>query len=167
MNGKKQRAFFLSVYPSSRGFAFVLFEGPTTPFDWGSKEVRERKKNAKTLEHIKRLVERYEPEVLVFEALTSKSRRSDRVVRLYRMLTHYAATRNLTVRRYTRDEVRACFASVGAVRKQEIAAAIAEQMPEFKHRIPRVRKPWMSESYQQGLFDAAALGVTHYAHATR
>jgi len=163
MNDAIDRQFVLAVYPSSHGFAFVLFERPDAPFDWGMKQIRKRNKNAQTLEWIKKLVDRYEPEVLVFEAPSAKSKRTDRIVRLYRMLTHFAIIEQLSVSRYTRAEVRSCFATVGASTKYEIARVIANQIPAFMHRLPPVRKIWMSEDPRQSLFDAAALGIAHYA----
>jgi len=45
MNGLRRYALVLSIYPNTRGFAFVLFEGPLSPFDWGVKEVRGRGKH--------------------------------------------------------------------------------------------------------------------------
>lgn len=158
--------FALAVYPTCHGFSFVLFEGPDAPFDWGIKEVRERQKNAKTLEGVQAIVERYRPEVLIIEDTAHGSRRTTRIRRLYRMLAHLAATEEIEVVRYTRADICACFASVGAKTKYEIAKAIAKEIPAFMHRLPPVRKIWMSEDPRQSLFDAAALGITHYAAIT-
>jgi Holliday junction resolvasome RuvABC endonuclease subunit len=163
MTNPTERHFVFAVYPTSRGFAFALFEGEGILFDWGTTEIREKKKNARTLERIRRLIERYEPEVMVIEAITNRSRRSDRILRLYKMLLQYAGTKGLDVRSYSRIEVRECFVAVGAKTKYEIAKAIAIQIPELAHRLPPVRKLWMSEDARQSLFDAAALGIAHYA----
>ena len=59
----------LAIYPFRDGFAFVLFEGPANPFDWGVKEVKKRHKNAKILAAVKKIIDRYRPEVLVIEAM--------------------------------------------------------------------------------------------------
>ena len=158
-------SFVLALYPTSHGFSFVLFEGPDAPFDWGVKEVREKRKNPKVLDDVKALIELYHPEVLVMEDTDKgKIRRAARIRRLYRMLRHLASIEEIDVHRFTRADIRACFASVGAVTKYEIAKAIATQIPAFAHRLPRVRKLWMSEDPRQGLFDAAALGLTYYAN---
>ena len=158
----------LAIYPFSRGFAFVLFEGPESPFDWGVKEIKEKHKNTKTLDAIKKLIDRYRPEVLVIEDTDGKeSRRTSRIRKLYRMLVHLAAVEYVDVRRCSREEVTKCFASIGARTKYEIAKAIAAQIPAFLHRMPLFRKPWMSEDPRQSLFDAAALGLTYYARGIR
>lgn len=154
----------LAVYPFSRGFAFVFFEGPDSPFEWGVREIKEKHKNTKALEAIKKLVDQYRPEVLVIEDTTDGgSRRTSRIRKLYRMLVHFAKAEYVDLYRCSKTEVKECFASVGAGTKYEIAKAIATQIPAFAYRIPRFRKPWMSEDPRQSLFDAAALGLTYYA----
>lgn len=164
MTRRTHPPFILSVYPTSHGFAFVLFEGPEAPFDWGVKDIREKKKNTKILDDVRTIIERYHPEILVIEDTSMRHvRRVARIKRLYRMLRHLADVEQLDVHRYTRGDIRACFAPVGAVTKYEIAQAIATQIPAFAHRLPRVRKLWMSEDPRQSLFDAAALGLTYYA----
>lgn len=159
--------FVLSVYPTSHGFAFVLFEGPETPFDWGIKDIRDRQRTTKTLDAVQAIMTRYLPDVLVLEDTGLGSRRTIRIRRLYQMLNHLADTQGVPVVRYSRNDVRKCFSAVGARTKYEIAKAIANQIPAFTHRLPPVRKIWMSEDPRQSLFDAAALGITHYASHPR
>lgn len=154
----------LALYPTSRGFAFVFFEGPESPYEWGVKEIKEKHKNRKTLEAIKKLIDQYRPEVLVIEDTSERgSRRTSRIRKLYRMLAHTADAEYVDVSRCTKREIQACFKPVGARTKYEIAKAIALQIPAFAHRMPRIRKPWMSEDPRLSLFDAAALGLTYYA----
>lgn len=163
MNHAYQQTFVLAFYPTTHGYAFVLFEGEQAPFDWGVKEIRERDKNARTLDELEKLLDRYHPEALVIEDTTRyRSRRVTRIKRLHRMIGHRAASRGIDVYRYSREDIRKCFVSVGAVTKYEIAKAVATHNPSFAHRLPRKRKIWMSEDPRQSLFDAAALGLTHY-----
>lgn len=157
--------FILAVYPTCQGFAFVLFEGPLSPFDWGVKDIRETQKNVATLDAIRRLVGKYQPEAVVIEDTSHGSRRTTRIRRLYQMLGHLADTEGIPLFRYSRGDIRNCFASVGAKTKYEIAKAIASEIPCFTHRLPPIRRIWMSEDPRQSLFDAAALGITHYARA--
>lgn len=154
----------LSIYPTTRGFAFALFEGPESPVDWGIKAVRGSMKNSHTLDQVQELFERYEPDVVIIENTDENgSRRSARIRRLYRSLGHLASSRSAGVHCYSRDDIRKIFASVGAATKYEIAKAIATQMPAFSHRLPRVRKLWLSEDPRQSLFDALALGAVYYS----
>lgn len=154
----------LAVYPFSRGFAFVLFEGPESPFDWGVKEIKEKHKNVKTLDEIKKLIDQYRPEAIIIEETGEKgSRRSSRIRKLYRMLVHLSVTEYVDLYRYPDSAVKKYFASIGAHHKYEIAKAIANLIPAFAHRMPRIRKAWMGADPRQGLFDAAALGLVYYA----
>ncbi len=168
MNDAKPQNLVLSIYPFNRGFSFVLFEGPESPFEWGVKEIRDKHKNSRTLEEIKKLIDQYRPEVLVIEqTCDDSSRRNARIRKLYRMLIHFAKAEYVDLYRCSRNDVKKCFASVGASTKYEIAKAITTQIPAFAHRIPRIRKPWMSEDPRQSLFDAAALGLTYFAQGIR
>lgn len=143
----------------------MLFEGPSSPFDWGVKEIRAYK-NVRTVAEVKRLIDRYRPEVLVIEDTTGKhSRRSARIRKLHRMLTHLSAAEFVDLHRCSRSEVKACFASVGAVTRHEIAKAIATQIQAFVPHIPRRRRQWMSEHPRESLFNAAALGLAYFARS--
>lgn len=168
MTNENLQSLVLAIYPFSRGFAFVLFEGPDSPFDWGVKEIKEKHKNTKTLAEIKKIIDRYRPEVLVIEDTTAKnSRRTSRIRKLYRMLVHLSKAEYVDLHRYSRAAVNSCFAAVGARTKYDIAKAIAIQIPAFTHRMPRLRRVWMSEDPRQSLFDAAALGLTYYSRSIR
>lgn len=153
----------LAIYPTVRGYAFVLFEGPESPFDWGINEIRGKTKNASSVECITQLIDQYQPTVLVMENfLHPKCRRAPRIRKLYRSLVDVANATHLEVKLYDRSTVKSCFSSAGAGTKFEIALALARHIPAFKHRLPPLRKIWMSEDPRQSLFDAAALGVTYY-----
>jgi hypothetical protein len=153
----------LTLYPFSRGFAFVLFEAPKSPVDWGVKEIKEKHRNDKTLAAIKVLVERYRPVVMVIEETGEhRYRRTSRIRKLYRMLTKYTTSERIDLHRIEQHAIWEHFAGSGALTKYEVAKAIVHQVPGFAHRMPRIRKPWMSADPRQSLFDAAALGILFY-----
>lgn len=164
MSHKQFESFILAIYPSARGFAFVVFEGPESPFDWGTKEFRGADKNAHSLNAIRELIERYRPDAIVIEDFTDDgTRRSSRIRGLYRSIVQLAQTECIDLFRYSKTQVRHCFGAAGLMTKYDIATAIARHIPAFGHRLPPLRKTWMSEDGRQNLFDAAALGLTHYA----
>lgn len=163
MSGTYQENPILAVYPFSRGFAFVLFEGPESPYDWGVREIKEKHRNVRSLEAVKALIDRYRPEAMVIEDTHERRyRRSSRIRKLYRMLAHLAATEFVELYRFPQQAVKRHFDGIGASTKYEIARAVSQQIPAFAHRLPRVRKAWMSADPRQSLFDAAALGLTYY-----
>jgi hypothetical protein len=58
--------------------------------------------------------------------------------------------------------VKQVFSESGASTKYEIAVAIAQRFPELAPRLPRFRKPWMSEDYRMSIFDAVALAIAFF-----
>ena len=153
----------LAVHPTTRGFAWVLFESPLSPVDWGMASAKVGR-NAKLLARFERLLHRYEPDVCVLEEFeTREARRVSRIQRFCRAMLHVAATRGLGTQVYSRAAVRTCFASVGATTRLEIAHAVASHIDALSHRLPRKRSPGASGDVRQGLFDAAALAITYFA----
>ena len=165
MSTKQFESFILAIYPSARGFAFVVFEGPDSPFDWGTKEFRGSDKNAHSLSAITELVERYRPDAIVIEDFAEDgARRSSRIRRLYRSIVQLAQTECIDLFRYSKTQVRHCF---GAVRRHDQVRHRDRDCKTHSGIRPsppaRSEKIWMSEDERQNLFDAAALGLTHYA----
>lgn len=153
-----------AVYPTTRGFAFVLFQSLLSPYDWGVRSVRHRDKNTHSLRAISDLIKQYRPDVVVIEDTSSKgSRRSSRIRRLYRSISAFAEGEGIEVYGYDRDAIRVCFAQYEARSKYEIAKVIALHIEEFSHRLPPKRKIWQAEDGRQSLFDAASLALCFYA----
>src|SRR5437867_2438119 len=152
----------LAVDPSTRGFGFAILEGPDRLIDWAVKETKVNK-NAKSLKLIDDLIDRYQPSVVVVEDYEGKgSRRCRRIQGLISDISKLAVQRKIKVRAFSRAKVKQMFSESGASNKQDIAAAIANQFPELAPRLPRFRKPWMSEDYRMSIFDAVVLVLTFF-----
>jgi len=165
MTPSPRLGFIIGVHPTSRGFGWIVFEGPFAPHDWGNALARRGDKNSKCLAYIEKLVARYEPEAIVLEAFEKRrSARADRIAHLGRAITAFAADRGIEVAIFSRGEVKTCFASVGAVSRQQIAEAISRSLPALAHRIPKPRRPWESDNPRMALFSAAALVLTYYQY---
>jgi len=157
----------LAVDPSTRGLGFAVLEGPDRLIDWGVKETKNDKKR-KSLKLIDDLIGLYQPRVIVVEDYAAKgSRRCGRVRELINDISKLAVKRNVKVRSFSRLKVKQVFAESGATNKYEIAVAIAKRFPELAPRVPRFRKPWMSEDYRMSIFDAVGLGVTFFFNRKR
>jgi hypothetical protein len=134
--------------------------------DWGVKETKTDKKR-RALESIAELIEIYQPAMLIVEDYTGKgSRRCRRVERLIESIEKLAIKNHAKVRWISRLKIKNTFAEFGAKNKYEIAIAIANRFPELAPRLPRFRKPWMSEDYRMSIFDAMALAVTSFQPKT-
>ncbi len=152
----------LAVHPFKSGLGWVAFEGPFSPFDWGMVRAH-RDKNASCLRKVEKLLGRFLPDTLVLEVFDRRiSARSDRISNLCRAIVAVASDRGVEVAVYSRGDVRACFASVGARTRQEIAEAVARHVDAFRHQLPEKRRPWDSEDRRMAIFAAGALVLTHY-----
>ncbi len=164
MSRTDRKVHVLAIHPFSRGLAFALFEAPLSPIDWGVKDIRGKEKNARSLEVAKQLIEQHQPDVLVLEDCASPyNRRARRIHRLQLLIANYATGQATEVHSYTRSNIRECFKAVGAATRYEIAQAIASQITAFGHRLPPLRKLWMSEDVRMGLFDAVSFIMTFYS----
>ena len=150
-----------ALHATSRGFGYVVFEGPFTPYDWGTVMAR-GDKNAVCLRKLEKLLDRTKPETLLLEEAKSVANRSARVARLYQAIASLCQSRGIEVVVYSFGVIKTCFSSTGARTRQEIAETVARQFDAFRHRKPKPRKPWESESRRMPLFCAAALVLTHY-----
>ncbi len=63
---------------------------------------------------------------------------------------------------YSRADVGQTVAGDPDATRNDVAAAVSKRLPFLKTRLPEPRKVWQSEIDRQCLFDAAALGLTHY-----
>ena len=166
MNGFRRYAFVLAVYPNTRGFAFVLFEGQLSPIDWGVKEMRGRRKHSRCVAGITTILDRYQPDIMVLQDTSpTGTRRARRVTKLNAAVATLAAQRAVPVYAYSRDDVHSAFGELGLPNKHSLAELIAKHIPAFERYVPPPRKPWMSEDARMGLFDAAALALVFFQRA--
>ena len=156
----------LAIDPSTRGFGFAILEGPNRLIDWGVKETKTDKRK-RSLKLIADLIEQYQPSVLVVEDYTRKgSRRCRRVRELIKDISRLAVQQKIKVRSFSRLKVKQAFSESGASNKYEIALAIAERFPELAARLPRFRKPWMSEDYRMGIFDSVGFALNCFSFSS-
>lgn len=152
----------LAIDPTPRGFGFVVLEGLTSVIDWGVKSTKTSKQKA-TLAKVTELIRHYQPEMIVLEAVGGKgSRRCKRIQDLITSIRSLAQVRNVRSSSFSPAQVKRIFLTFGAATKHQIAHAVAQQLPELASRVPRYRKPWMSEDYGMAIFDAAALALTYF-----
>jgi Holliday junction resolvasome RuvABC endonuclease subunit len=150
----------LAIAPSTRGVGFVVLEGQETLVDWGVKTVK-KDKNIRSLGKVKALIAHYQPGVLVLEDASAKgSRRSPRIRELIQQIIKLAATRNVGVKLFSRDQVMKVFITKGQGTKHALAEILAKRFPEqLGSHLPPKRKPWNSEDSRMNIFDAVALAL--------
>lgn len=150
------------MYPSAKGLGYAVLEGPSSPVDWGVRQVR--KKNADDMtEKVELLLDWFSPEVVVAENVAGEgSRRKPQGQRDTWRAIDVAERHEMRVETYSRAMVKQCFARFGAGTKDEMARVIAREFPELEPRLPPERKPWDSQDARMAMFDAAAFALTHF-----
>jgi hypothetical protein len=75
---------------------------------------------------------------------------------------------NVTVKLFSREQVRRVFFANGQGTKQAPAEILAKRFPEeLGSRLPPKRRPWMSEDYRMDIFDAVSLALTFFIPKTK
>lgn len=152
----------LAIHPTTTGFGWVLFDGPQNPVDWGTATIPDRSDKS-VLARLELLLLRNLPAEFVIEnADVAGSRRNGRIRRVCRKAIELAKKKGIKPTAYAHSEVIGTFATEIARTRYEIAEVIAKRIPDFEHLLPPKRKIWMPEDARMGLFDAAAVGITHY-----
>jgi len=163
MHDRRKHELILSIYTNGRGFGFVVLEGQLAPVDWGVREAYGRTKNKVCLRRIAFLLNRYQPDLIVLQAISNAETAQVRRIRaLHKEIELLAEARGIAAAFYSRAEVRAYFQYFEAFTKRQIALVVARHIPAFERLVPRVRKPWMSEDARMGIFDATALAFRHF-----
>ena len=162
MRSRKPPRLVLAIYFQTSGFGFVLLAHRFSPVDWGAPEVRGHDRAKRCLKQIDSLLKLHTPDVLVLQDTTRRgTRRAPRIQALNRQTLLLAKHRHVSVRTFSRAQVRTYFEEFGATTKQRIAETIAQRIPALALYVPPPRKPWKSEDARMGVFEAAALIWTY------
>jgi len=161
----ERRKSVMAIFPNTRGFAYVVFEGPLSPIDWGMSDVRGSHKNDMAVRRISRLMASLVPDVLVLRAIADlQAPRGRRLCKLVQSLEELAHTSGIPSAQFGRQDVRQTFRYLGSPARYAIVRSIAKHIPSFDPYVPPPRQFWKSEDRRMGLFDAAALALTFYRH---
>jgi hypothetical protein len=139
-------------------FGFAVFEGPDELLDWGVKSFRHGVNAVKVpaCQKVATLLSEFRPHLIVVEKLPPRDNSW-----LMGTIMKLARKQHVPVRTISRTAVRKRFLGQGE-NKHKIAMVLGSRFPELTDRIPPKRKVWQSEDYRMSIFDAAALGLTHF-----
>ncbi len=153
----------LAIDPISRGFGFVVFEGPERLIDWGVTYVQSDK-HTKCLERFAKLLKSYDPDVIVVEDTKGESsRRCKRVQLLLAGILKLAKEKGILTQVIAPSFVKQVFAASEAKNKEQIAGILSAKHPELLPHLPPHRKCWMSEDARINIFDSAALAYGFFS----
>lgn len=147
---------------SSR-FGYVVFEGPSTLLDWGTRTYGDEQRSSLDM-RLKNLQSSFAPSVILARLTTERHRFTQPKIRMaFPSLKAFAKRVLITVHLIDESKLRGFFSRGTKVNKHDIARMIANRFPELSWRLPPKRKPWQSEPTRQSIFDAASLGVFYFA----
>jgi hypothetical protein len=153
----------LAIAPLSRGLGYAVMEGPAQLVASGNKAIL-GDKNAGSLAWVKKLIQFYQPDVLVLPDVNAKdTRRAARIKILQRKIVAMAKQRQLTVRLVSVSQVRKQLLGDALGTKHALAETLAAKFPvELASRLPPKRRPWMSEDPRMDIFDAVGLAAVFW-----
>ena len=143
----------LSLHPTSRGFAFVVLEGPNRIIDWGTTGVE----GARIEVRAAFLMERYQPTLVTIENFAQNPHRGERGCGLLRRMQSFFIENSVPCRAVDPAIVGRVFPH--RLNKYGRACRIAEWFSELTPRLPKARRPWTSEAHSMAIFDAVAIAL--------
>lgn len=150
----------LALYPNARGLGYACIEMPQRLLDYGVITVRP-KSTEKLLPRIQKFIDFFQPRIVVIREDDGRRYKLNRLKKVVSAIESVAVERNITVHHYSREDIKQVFAQFGNTTKYEIALKIVEWFPELTHKTPKLRKAWMDEDYNMGIFDALSLAIAH------
>jgi hypothetical protein len=158
MNQTSDQSRILAVSLSSRGFGYAVMEGNSRLIGYGKKIIN-KKKNARSLAHIDKLIDRNQPTVLVLQDVNAKGpRRASRIKKLHRNVVTLAKRHKIKVKRIAGTELRTVLLGDPKGTRHEMAVVLAQKFPdELASRLPLKRKFYHSEDARMDIFMAVGL----------
>ncbi len=151
----------LVLYPNMKGLGYVLCESPNDLINYGILNIQPFQ--SKYTKRLKNFVRRYKPNIIILRGYQKrKNRISSRVKTTIRNFERIAIENDISVYRYSREQIKNVFEGFGSTNKYNISKTIAGWYPELQGRLPDIRKHGYSEHYQMGIFDTFSLMLTHY-----
>lgn len=158
---KNQRTI-LALYPNRYGIGYALFDSPENLVEYGIGYIQPVS-NKKTFKKVKQYIGYYKPDIVLTRNINDqRSRTSKRIEKLIDLICNEAKSQKLEVHSYTRTQIKNVFDQFGASSKYQISQKIIEWYKQLKGYEFPVRKRWMAENHNTGVFDAVSLAMTCY-----
>lgn len=154
----------MALFLHSRGFSIAILEDALTVINAYNVVLHSYPiSNKDILQKVKEKIDFYIPEVVILEDADGfGSRKGKRVKRAISSIVKYADKNDIIVSKYSRNDIRFVFNAFNAHSKYEIAKVITENVKQLPVELPKKRLSHMPEHYSMTIFDAIALGITHY-----
>ncbi len=163
-NDASQEKFekILAIFFNTNGFGYVEMKSPLDVIQKGIKTFKPSG-SPHQWEELNKLIKQTKPDRVILEDVQSeKSHKRSRIHELISQLCEYLKDSNIECSCYDRAQIRKVFETWHAKSKYEIALVLAQSLPAFKGYLYDKPKYPKMEHYRTVVFDAAALGITHY-----
>ncbi len=141
---------------------FAVMEGREGLLEWG---VERYSSPQSILRYVEPLISIFDPCVIVMRRTRHEKQNHRRQVNAaLRVIRAEAARRSIQIETVTANDLKQALHPSGR-NKDHIAAAVARRFPELHWKLPRIRRPWISEGYNMILFDAVATAMTIWARS--
>jgi Holliday junction resolvasome RuvABC endonuclease subunit len=151
----------LAINPGSAYIGIAVFYGYALQ-DWRIKNVlghTERQRLVKAKNIVLRLIERYEPDIVVIKKL-HPSKVSIHLKRIVNLIEKLACQRKIRIRKYSIKQVTDLIISDKPKNKARLAEVLADKYPDLMHEF---KKEILSKNhYHIRMFEAVALGAICY-----
>ena len=148
----------LAINPGSRYIGVAVFYGSALQ-DWQIKNVLshpEKQRSVKVKNIVLRLIERYEPDMIVLKKL-HPSRASIHLKRIANLIEKLAYQRRMRIRSYSIKQVKDFVLTDKPKNKARLAEAIANSYPDLMHEFKK--EIYSKNHYHIRMFEAVALGA--------
>src|SRR3989304_5152111 len=155
----------LAIDPGTREMGVAVLEDSNL-LDYSVKTFRHRGNPKLLLAQVDKLITRLiteaKPDVLAIEKnMFSQIQQNYLLTLAVAKIKAVAKRMKVEVREYAPNTVRKAVCNNGAAKKRELARAVALRYPELKVYLDSDKK-W-KQRYWQNLFDAVAVGLTHFS----
>jgi len=144
------------------GVCYAVFDSPKDLIDYGVEYVRPVN-SKKSLRKVKKYLDFYKPDIVLLRGISKQRiKHSKRTKKLIDLICKVAKDKGLELHMYNRSQIREVFSQFKAVSKFQVSKKITQWFPELKALELPIRKRWMSENHNAGVFDAIAITLVHF-----
>jgi hypothetical protein len=159
----------LAIDLRPRRFGYAVFEGSRMLLDWGVSGYppEGNGESAVASKRLAALLKVSSPSAIVVKRERWDSAKTNAGSRsLAEAISSESHTRSIPICLVGQDELASTFLNLQCETKYEIASALTRIFPELLWKLPPKRQVWQSEHPRMTMFDAAALGLAYWQHAS-
>ena len=159
----------LAIDLRPRRFGYAVFEGPRMLLDWGVSGYPPENHGESVVagKRLAALLKVSSPSAIVVKRERWDSAKTNAGSRsLAEAISNESSTRSIPICLLGQDELASTFLNLQCETKYEIASALTRIFPELFWKLPPKRQVWQPEHARMTMFDAVALGLAYWQHAS-